>query len=478
MNGKIIGKYIEKWTKMSPAAKASIALVIAKFFQKGMSMISGPIFTRIMPQGEYGIVSTFTSWQSVLYIIATLNMAQGVFNNGMLNFKNDRDSFTFSILCLANACTTFIFVIYLLFFHWFNALFDMSPILVVIMFLYFIFTPAYNYWMGRQRFEFKYKATTFIMIGISVFSTLLAILFVVVTPDESKAIAKIIGTESVFIAIGFVFYIYIIIKSKMKFNIRYWKYALSFNLPLIPHYLSMYVLSSSDRIVISKLVSTSATAIYNVAYTVASIMLIFWNAVDASYAPWIYQHLEIKDYAGIKKRGNQILLFFLVASILANLFAPEVIRALAPENYYSGIYVIPSVSAGVFFTAIYSLFMRIELYEKKTKLVMVGTVFAAVFNLILNYIFIPVYGFYAAGYTTLMCYILLSIFHYINVYRIGYKNIYDIRKIINMSILVLISCVIMSLLYDYTIIRYGLIIVLLVIIVCKRSFFINVLKGK
>ena len=92
----MISKYKNKWTQMSPAAKASIVLIFAKFFQKGLSMITGPIFTRIMPIDQYGIVSTFASWQSILYIIATLNLSQGVFNNGMLEFKKDRNNFIFS----------------------------------------------------------------------------------------------------------------------------------------------------------------------------------------------------------------------------------------------------------------------------------------------------------------------------------------------------------------------------------------------
>ena len=56
--GKIL---LNKFSNMSPAAKASIAMVLAKFVQKGIAMISSPVFTRIMPIDQYGLVSTFTS---------------------------------------------------------------------------------------------------------------------------------------------------------------------------------------------------------------------------------------------------------------------------------------------------------------------------------------------------------------------------------------------------------------------------------
>ncbi len=471
-------KYRNRWRAMSPVAKSSMAMVFAKFFQKGLSMISGPVFTRIMPTSEYGIISTFTSWQSVLYIIATLNMASGVFNNGMIDFKKDRESFTYSIMCLAGLCTFVCMGIYFLFYRWLNPLFDMPDSLMVVMLLYFLFTPAYNYWMGRQRFEYKYKAITAVILLTSILSLGLSVICVLMASEHNKAVTKVITTESVSIGIGVFFLVTTIMKAKGKIKLAYWKYAIAFNLPLIPHYLSMYVLSSSDRIMISKLINTSATAIYNVAYTVAGIMLIFWNAVDSSYAPWIYQQMERKNYKSIQARGNQVLLFFAALTILCTLFAPEIICILAPKSYYSGIYVIPPVAAGVFFTACYSLYMRLELYLKKTKIVMAATCSAAVLNLVLNYIFIPEFGFIAAGYTTLVCYALLAFFHYCNIKHLKYENAYDNKRILGLSCLVILITVIISEIYSHRIIRYILILAFGVMMIIKRKDIIKMLKNK
>lgn len=468
--------YKEKIQAMSPATKASFALIIAKFFQKGMSMISGPIFTRIMPQAEYGLVSTFTSWQSVLYIIATLNMSQGVFNNGMIDYKKDRDIFTYSLMCLANVCTLLTATIYILTYQWASEFIDMPAILMVVMLLYFIFTPAYNFWMGRQRFEYKYKAITFVMIGASLLSTVLAIAAVLCVPDGRKAVARIVAMEAVSIVIGLVMYIRATVKARGKINLSYWKYALKFNLPLIPHYLSMYVLSSSDRIMITKLVGSDQTAIYNVAYTVASIMLIFWNSVDAAYAPWIYQHMDENNIEPIKKRGNQVMIFFGGVTIFFSLFAPEIIRILAPESYYLGIYVVPAVAAGVFFTACYSLYMRIELFLKKNKSITVATIFTAVLNVVLNYIFIPIYGFTAAGYTTLACYALLALFHGYNLKRLGYGSVYDNKRVAAISLLVIVASLCIINLYAFQWIRYCLIVIITIVGYRKRHTIINLIK--
>lgn len=238
-----INSAIKNFEQMSPVAKTSLVLIIAKFFQKGLAMISSPIFTRIMPSSEYGIISTFTSWQSVLYIVATLNMSSGVFNNGMLEFKEDRDSFTFSILILANLCTCACVGVFFLFYKWLKPLLDMPDILLWVMLAYFFVTPAYNYWLGRSRFEYSYKQLFLVSILTSFFSTVAAIFLVLFTPENMKAIVKVLTTETVAILLGIIFYIRTVVKSHAKLKFTYWKYAIAINLPLVPHYLSMYVLS-------------------------------------------------------------------------------------------------------------------------------------------------------------------------------------------------------------------------------------------
>ena len=144
MKANVLSPLMNKWRQLSPVKKASLSLIFAKFFQKGLSMISGPIFTRIMPQSEYGVISTFTSWQSVLYIVATLNMASGVFNNGMVDFKDDRDGFVGSIMSLANICTLTCFVIYLLFKRGIDDILGIPPILTYTMIAYFFVTIGWG----------------------------------------------------------------------------------------------------------------------------------------------------------------------------------------------------------------------------------------------------------------------------------------------------------------------------------------------
>lgn len=84
-----------------------IWFLICSFFQKAISAISTPIFTRLLSNDEYGKFSVYTSWQSIIGIFVTLNLFYGVYTSGLVKFKEKRVEFisamegVISQLCVA-----------------------------------------------------------------------------------------------------------------------------------------------------------------------------------------------------------------------------------------------------------------------------------------------------------------------------------------------------------------------------------------
>lgn len=472
----MIDKLWKKFSGASPAAKASMALLFANFVLKGISLISGPVFTRIMTTEQYGIVSTFLSWQSMLSVFITLNLAQGVFNNGMLDFKSDRDVFQFSLLSISSIMAIIFLAIFLLFKEPLLHFFELPEILVYVLFLHFLTVPAYSYWSGRQRYEYKYKALVAISIGNAICALVFGIIAVLSVHESQTAIARVCTIEGVNILIGSFFCLYIGIRAKFKPNINYCIYALKFNVPLLPHYLSMYVLASSDRIMITKMVNASATAVYSVAYTIASVMNIFWQSIEASLSPWIYEKLEKRNTDDVKNLTWKVIVFFAVMCMSCTLFAPEIMAILAPHTYSEGVYAIPAVAAGVFFTAMYSLYMRVELFYKKTGFATIATSIAALSNIGLNYIFIKMVGYIAAGYTTMTCYALLALFHYLNVRKKGFDVAFNNKLFLIVGLIVIVLSGTVSALYPHNLVRYILITVIFAVVVINRKAITGIIK--
>lgn len=469
-------KYLAKWNEMSDAKKSSLALTFAMFFQRGLSMISTPIFTRIMKTTQYGEITNFTAWQTIIFIVATLNLAQGVFNNGMLDFNKKRDLFTSSVVVLSNVTTVVCFGLYFLLKPIFYPIVQLSDSLILIMMLYMFFYPAYSYWTCRQRYEFKYKLLTILTIAISLIQMIASIAAVLLVEPSQQGTAKVIASEAILIIVGICFYVFTFVKTKFRINAEYISYAFKFNIFLIPHFLAINVLASGDRVMINSMVGADKTAIYGVSYTAASVILIFWQAIEASWTPWLFEHLKAENRNPIKQRANQIITLFGVISILCMLFAPEIMYVLASKDYREGIYIIPSVTTGVFFTAVYALYMRVEYYSKKTKATMFGSVAVALVNVVLNYVFIKMFGYIAAGYTTLVCYVLLSVFHWWYSRRIGMENIYNDKYIFMLSIVMLIFSVFITMSYSFNLIRYMLIIVLIILAALYRKKIFALIK--
>lgn len=469
---------IKNFKNLSPVVKASFALLFANLVLKGLSMISGPIFTRLMPTEQYGVVSTFMSWQTMLSAVVTLNLASGVFNNGMLEFKEDRSRFQFSLTIVSCATAVLFLLIYTVFRSALDGLFDMPSVLIYLLAIYYFFVPVYGYWSGRQRYEYKYKLLTFLTILAAVISLLISLFAVLAVPDEYKGMARIIASDLPNIILGLIFFIYIGIKAKFKAKLEYIIYALKFNLPLLPHYISMYALSSSDRIMITKFVGAAYTAIYSVSYTVGMIINIVWTSVESAIAPWVYERLNAGDYQSVRKRTYQILVFFAVLSNFCALFAPEIIAILAPAQYREGVYIIPSIAASSFFIAAYSMHMRVELFHKQTSFATICTCIAAITNLILNYICIRLFGYIAVGYTTLACYTLLFALHSINVHIRGFANALDSKKIWMLAIIVLVVSCLMNIVYRFFIIRYLIILIVMIFLFKYRKQVVAIIKNR
>ncbi len=161
--------------------------------------------------------------------------------------------------------------------------------------------------------------------------------------------------------------------------------------------------------------------------------------------------------------------------------APEAVRIFAPKSYYDAIYVIPPVAMSVFFMYAYDIFAKFQFYYEKTKFVMIASSMSAVLNLALNYIFIKLFGYYAAGYTTLFCYAAYTIAHYVFMNKIcrdyldGYR-VFDEKILISITGVMLVCGFIMLFLYNHIYIRYGVIIIVLICCWIQRKPIINIFR--
>ena len=73
--------------------------------------LTAPIFTRLLTTEEYGVITIYLSWVDVIGIFAMFGLYNNVYCRGILEFKEDKKNFTFSLLSLANVITLAVFAI-------------------------------------------------------------------------------------------------------------------------------------------------------------------------------------------------------------------------------------------------------------------------------------------------------------------------------------------------------------------------------
>lgn len=453
---------------MPPEVKASIAFFIGSVISSSLAYITTPIYTRMLSAFEYGQTAVWFTWLSLLGIPAMFSLSSGVFNNGMSDYPDKRDEYSLSMLGLSSLITLIFTIIFLGTFHWTKEWLEMDFPLAVLMCVVFFFQPAYNYWMVRQRYEYKYKYPLIWTSVLALLPPLISILCIWLFP-ESRLYGRIFGAEVTLIGAYALFVYYILKKGNYKVSTKYWGEAFFFNLPLIPHYLSILALGGSDRIMISNMVGNAETAYYSVAFSVAIAVSIVWSAINSSLVPFTYEHCKKKDYISIAKVTNLLLSLFALFTICASLIAPEIVWIMATSEYMEAIYVIPPVIVGVFFQVQYFVFANMVYYYKKPKYVMYASVSAAILNILLNYVFINMYGYIAAAYTTMFAYIIQAFIDFYAMKKAVGFNIYNIKFIIGLSFVVIVSSLVVMSLYPLALIRYLLIIVLTLLLYCYKN---------
>lgn len=453
---------LDKITSISESAKSAIVYTIATLFSRGLAIITVPIFTRIMSADQIGVVNLYNSWYTMISAVATLSLTSGGYMVAMKEYPKERNQYQSSVLTLTSIIAMLIAIIYLAFSPFWNNLIGLPSSLIKLMLIGFLFAPARDFWFLRQRYEYKYKLAGIISIGSALVASVLSVVVVLRISQqgiESTAEGRLYANYLVLYGVSAAIWLITMIRGKTFYNKEFWKLSLSLSLPLVGYSVAAQILNVSDRMMIGKMVNNRAVGIYSTLYTVSSISLMVWQAIHSSFVPYLFKGLESKN-KNIKKTSLQLMFLYSGVAVVLTYLAPEIVRILATDEYYEAIYIMPPIAAGVFFTAFANIYSDIAVYYKKTQYVMYPAIIAALVNFGLNYIFIKVYGYMAAAYTTLFSYILMAFFQGIWARKLckekGVENstVFEDKKLVLLACITTVLCLLGLALYNFYIIRY------------------------
>ena len=478
-------KLQKKWKDIPKSARAAIVFGICSFLSSGISFLLTPLFTRIMTEQQYGIVVEYNSWHYIIEVFAVLGLASvGSFNVGLNEYRDRRDKYISNMLIMANIATILVFgalvSVKYLFFQ--QAIIPYRYLLI--MCIGFIFSPAVTFYLARKRYEYGYVKGAIVSFGSTACIyglSILCVLFgdLLFSSDLGESTWKILGAMIGTLIFAVPIYIFLLAKGGIKVDMKMCRNMLVFTLPLLPHYLSMHIMSGADRIMVSRIQSEETAAIYGVASAIGIIASTVWVAINGSLQPFIFNSLNDGNIERVRKVTSSLVLGFSVICFGVCLFAPEILWILAPESYSEGLEAIPPIIGMTFLNALYNVYASIEFYHKKSVGIAVATIAATLLNIVLNAIFIPKFGFRAAAYTSLISNAALTFCHYIGYTRCSGKKIFNNLHLLCISIVCIGASLSCLLIYDMLILRIILAVILGAFLFIKRNMFLSFpLQGK
>ena len=472
------GDILSNPSNNSKALKSGIWYTASNFLVRSIGFITTPIFTRLLTHAEFGLYNNYISWLAILTILVTLNLDSTLIS-ARYDFEDTLDEYILSTLSLSTLSTVIWLAAANLFPAFFENYLGMDLVYVNTMLVYLLFLPAVHLFQARERYYFEYKMTVATSLFISVGTAALSVLMVV--SMEDKLAGRIFGSAIPTIVLGAILYLFFIKKGR-KLTLGYWKYALPICLPFIPHLLSLSALNSMDRIMITRWCGAEDNAIYSLAYTCGAIVTLLMTSMNSAFAPWLGEKLNYGKHEEIRSFSKIYVLGFSFLAVGIMALAPEVLAIMGPKSYSDGKYVITPIAMGCVCQFLYTLFVNVEQFKRKTVGMAFASVFAALVNYVLNYVFIPKVGYLAAAYTTLAGYLCLLVIHMLLVYRLKLSDVYD-YKMISITVVVMMGItVLISFMYSYNIVRYIFIlvyfIVFIMILMRYKDKLLNLVKGR
>lgn len=411
--------------------KAGSWYTIANAINQGLAFLLTPVLSRIMTESDYGDFSNFSAWAAMALVVTSLDLAN-VITRQKYEYEENFDEYMSSICLVTFISTASFFLIVQLFKDFFIGLFGFGEKYIYALFLFLLFKPAIDYFQIHQRVLIKYRLSAFVSVLFTLLTLILSISLV--TWFEDGLWARTIGYVLPPILFGIVIYTFFIARGK-RIEFGMVCSSLRLSIPLIPHNLSNGVLSSSDRTIIKKYWSSEVTAKYSIGYAVGTILYILTMSVSQAYTPWLYEKLKRKDYENIAHIHNILAYLGLAANILAILLTPEIVWLIGGDRYKEVVSFVPIVMVGVYLQFLGFLYVILEQYLKRSGIISVISVVAAVLNVVLNLIFVPRYGYVSAAWTTLFSFGVALVMHIMFLKGTEYRELINYKCIGILAIL-------------------------------------------
>ncbi len=394
--------------------------------------------TKSFSIGNYGIWALINTFINLIPSFATLGLPYTMvrFLSAEKSESKIQEGF-YSITFLILASTIIISTIMYLFsqsiaLSLFNGNIGVVHLLSVIVFLACLNTLLLNYFRTFQQM----KRYSIFLIMLNYLAVLIPSYFAVKGYGITiTALGLLIAYIIAFLIMSVFVYLDIGFKLPKFHNLREY---LKFGLPTIPGNLSSWVVDSSDRIVIGLFLGTAFVGYYVPGYTLGYIIILILTPFSILLPSLLPKYYDENDFTKVRLYLKYSLKYFLLVAIptafALSILSQPILMILTTKAIASHGYLItPFVAVSGLLFGFYGIISNVIILEKKTKIMGIIWIIAALLNLGLNIIIVRHFGIIGAAATTLAAYTLAFILtvNYSNkVFKLDLNVIFIFKSII------------------------------------------------
>ena len=382
----------------------TIIIAIGKLSTQVISFLLLPLYTSKLSPEEYGTYDFFVTLSVFLLPIITLLMEESMFRF-LIDAEDEKSkkrviTATIAYTIFGSVLFTIIVALIMSFMHYeYTLVFIMFMISNILIGL----SNALSRGMGRIKL---YSLSNFIL-GVS--TIILNIIFIVNFKLGvygllwSNVIANSVTAIFILAKLHLMRYV-----SKEDLSRKTLSKMIRYSVPLVPNNLSWVIISLSDRLMLTQMAGTAQNGIYSIANKFPNIVYtcygFFSTAWKESAAKILKEDNKEKYYNSIYKDVKNFLKAIVIGLIAIMPFAFPI---LVDSSYNEAYIYIPILVISIYYTNMSNFFGGIFGAYKDTKIMGSTTIVAAIINIVINFIFIPKFGIYAAVFSTLISNIII-----------------------------------------------------------------------
>lgn len=381
-------------------------IAIGQLSTKILSFLLLPLYTALLSSTEYGLIDLLSTYSAFITVIVGLQLSQAIFRFLATN-RDDEEK-------ICNICSSIFF----------------STLVLILIYsvVFAVIQPyiklEYKWFLLLNVIASIFLQTASGMIrglgnnglyafGNFISTSVILVLNVIVLTVMHKGVAAMLISN----IIGpFAGGIVICVFGKLHRHIRLScfskkeiKVMLSYAIPLVPNELSWSLIHSSDRMIISNILSIAANGLIAVASKFSYVYTTAFSIFNTSWTEQVVIHY--KDNGGpkyISDMFNRMITFFGCLAIGIIACMPFVYSIFINEQYSEGYGLVPFYMIAVFFNAVIGMISAIYLVHNETKKVAISTGVAAAVNIIVDLALVKIIGVYAAPVSSICGYLTIS----------------------------------------------------------------------